>query len=111
MKKSLSLRTRILLVFLSVVLCIIAVFFGMNHFFWKRVYVKSNERDIMTAYEDLSQMVRSSRTREADFIRYAASAKNGKNINFALQGEADWEFMIFTNQTNSPYERNFLLGL
>jgi len=100
----------VLLVFLSVVLLVIAVFYGMNHFFWERVYIRSNVKILRNTYEELSERMGDSETSDRDLIDYLATAKDGQSINFALQGDADWDFMVFTKQMTSPYERDFLLA-
>jgi len=109
-KKNLSLRARVLLVFLSVVLLVIALFYGMNHFFWERVYLRSNVKVLRTTFEELSERVGDAETTDRDLIDYLVTAKEAQNINFALQGDTDWDFMVFTKQMTSPYEREFLLS-
>ena len=109
MKRSVSFRTKILLVFMVVVLAIIGIFYVMNRMFWNRYYMRSNEKIILETYTELKDMVARGDPYNDDLMQAAMSAKTAQNISFALQGDRDWEFRVVTRKTISEYEMEFLL--
>lgn len=108
MKKGLSLRTRVLLVFLTVMLVVVVIFFVMNNVFWREYYIHKSEKDMTAACTELSAVVSDPKAGEEELYAAIVNAQ-AKNIDFALQGSTDWEFMIVTRRTVSEHERNFLL--
>jgi len=108
-KKGLSLRYRIALLFGATVVIITAVFILMNSYFWNRYYMTSNQRAMKEVYENMASFVRQDASGE-DFNRAILQARMNKNMTIALQGKGEWEFMVLTDRFTSQYEQEFLLG-
>ena len=109
MKKVFSLRLKVLLTFLCVVVFSIMVFFLMNILLTGKTVVRQSEKDMRAVHATLSEMVADSNTTRQDFIEYLSSLKSDMNVSFALQGDVDWGFTVFTDQTVSPQEKEFLV--
>ena len=110
MKRTMSLRTKIVLIFIAVVIMVIMAFLGMHLFFFKRAMVRQSERDLKHVYETFAQMIRTSSTTEEEeaVTNYAVSVKTEKNITFALSFR-DWQFVVITQKTLSDFEQDFIL--
>ena len=108
-KRSLPLRSRVLFVFLAVVLLIIGTYYFMNNVFWNKYYMQKNRRLMKEAYTEFSALLSDPEMTEEMLLSAAAERHSSENISFALQGNSDWDFMVVTRQMVSSYEREFLL--
>ena len=110
MRRVVSLRTKIVLIFFAVVVFVIMAFLSMNLFFGPRTSILDNQKKLKTVYSTLAEMVADPETTATDLIDYVSSLKSDMNVTFALQrSDSDWKFTNFSNETMSPYEREFLL--
>ncbi|MBR6406283.1 MAG: HAMP domain-containing protein [Lachnospiraceae bacterium] len=105
-RRYLSLRARVFLIFISVVVLIIAAFFVTNRIFWNSIYIRENRKALVETYSELSRMVQSSATTEEELSDAVQKARL-RNINFALQGQSEWIFMM--QRTIAPVEQDFLM--
>ena len=108
MKKHLSMRQKILLIFFAVVALIVVSFIVINVVFWNRYYIRRNQKELMDTYAALSALVKDENTTTRELADVIVSAKNGQNISFALEGSFDWDFMVLTRDYMSAHDQNFL---
>ena len=100
---------KVLFTFLAVVIFVIVAFLMMNILLTGRSMVRQNEKNMRNVHKELSVMVADQATTREDFINYLSSLRSDMNVSFALQGDLDWGFTVFTNQTVSPQEQQFLV--
>lgn len=108
MKKTLSLRLRMMLAFFAVAFGIILIFFLMNGVFWNFVYLKTNQRTLERVYQEISEKVREGNTTSEELSESTDNVPTGAVIYFALQGDSDWEFNLITREIVSPKQQQFL---
>ena len=109
MKKGMSLRERVGVVFTAVVLMIIAIFITMNLLFWNLYYMRTSRRTMLDTYTEIAEIVEHGSKSNKEMMALIATVKARDNITFALQEASEWEFMVITRETLSAYERNFLM--
>ena len=109
MKKSLSIRTKILLIFFGVTALIAAAFVLINIVFWRDYYMRMNQRVLRETYEELSELMMDENTTTKQLSDVIVTAKTGQSISFALEGASDWEFMVLTRDYMSAFDQQFLL--
>ncbi|MBR6323096.1 MAG: hypothetical protein IKR59_09515, partial [Lachnospiraceae bacterium] len=108
MKRHLTLRGRVFLIFFGIVMLVIGIFFVMNRFLWRSMYIKENQKALLQTYDELSAMVADAKTTEEDLQEKVKTARL-QSITFALEGRTEWGFMPYTQRTVAPYEQDFLL--
>ena len=106
---TLSLKARIVLIYFSAVVVLIAAFYFLNMYFWTRYYIRASENTLKATYLELAETVHDRDSTVDDLRRIMSEAQVERNISFALEGGSEWEFMVITNQMVSPYEQEFLL--
>ena len=108
MKRYLSLRMRVFLIFFGVVILIVGIFFLMNRVFWGNIYIRENRNALLSTYAELKTMIADENTTEEDLQNKVKAARQ-QNISFVLEGSSDWGFRADTQHTVAPYEQDFLL--
>ncbi|MBR4767616.1 MAG: HAMP domain-containing protein [Lachnospiraceae bacterium] len=108
MKKTLSLRVRMMLAFFAVAFVIILIFFLMNGVFWNFVYLRTNRNTLENVYEDVRTKVAAGNTTSEELKESVENVPTGAVIYFALQGDSDWEFNLITREIVSPAQQRFL---
>lgn len=110
MKKGISLRGRVSIVYTAVVLLIIGIFISMNLMFWNIYYMRVSHRTMLDTYTEISEIVEKGNKSDEEIKQLISTVKARSNITFALQEASEWTFMVITKETLSPYEREFLMG-
>ena len=119
MKKPLSLKTKMILLFLGVTGIIVLFFFVSNGLFWNVFYINENRSKVKEAYEVLSEKVKTGESTSKELSESLDRLNSGAEIFFGLQGSGDWEFTILSREMLSPNQldfmmdrlkRNFLMG-
>lgn len=119
MKKKISLKAKMILLFLGVTGVIVLLFFLSNGLFWNVIYMNENRSKVKSAYEELSKRVKEGETGVEDLKDCLESLNSGAEIFFALQGDNDWDFTVVTRELVSPnqlefmkerLQRNFIVG-
>ncbi len=109
MKKGLSIRWRILLIFIGVMVAIILAFFLMSRLYWDAILVRRNRETIRKTYEALLDFEKSGEESPEAFERAVGAIKGPVTPNVAVQGDGDWVFTVLTRAFISPQEEEFLL--
>ena len=108
MKKHLSMREKILLIFSAVAALIVVSFLLINMAFWNRYYIRMNQQELMNTYHEIAALWKDENTTTEQLISVILAAKNEQNINFAIQGYADWDFLVLTKEYMSAFDQEFL---
>ncbi len=104
-----SLRTRIALVFASVLILVIAIFFLVNTFFWNNYYLQTSENTMKAAYYEISEIVKDQKALSSTLSKKISTLKSENNIIFALSGE-DGVMLQSVQILLSNYDKEFLEG-
>ncbi|MBR3036629.1 MAG: HAMP domain-containing protein [Lachnospiraceae bacterium] len=103
-----SLRTRVTLTFVGVVGAIIILFILLNTVYWSQVYLLQNRTVLKDTYESLASVFRTEDVSSANIADILRSAKLGRNVSIAIEGENEWEFTTISDRFVSEYEQEFL---
>lgn len=109
MKKGLSIRWRILLIFIGVMVAIILAFFLVSRLYWNAILVRRNRETIKKTYEVLLEFEKSGEESPEAFERTIGAIRGAATPNVAVQGDSDWSFTVLTRNFISPKEEDFLL--
>ena len=85
-------------------------FLVINAAFWNRYYIRTNQRELMNTYYEISALWKDENTTRKQISDVIIAAKNEQNINFAIQGYSDWEFMVLTQEYMSAFDQEFLMS-
>ena len=110
MKKGLSIRWRVLLIFIGVVVAIIVAFFLMSRLYWNSILVRRNRETVKKTYEVLLEFEKSEEKSAEAFERTIGAIRGAVNPSVAVQGDEDWSFTVLTRAFISPQEEEFLLN-
>ena len=78
MKRYLSLRMRVFLIFFGVVILIVGIFFLMNRVFWGNIYIRENRNALLSTYAELKTMIADENTTEEDLQNDVYPGYHGK---------------------------------
>ena len=106
--KTISLRTRVTLTFAGVVGAIIILFILLNSVYWSQVYLLQNRAVLKDTYGTLSDVFASEDVSSANMQEVLLTAKSGRNVSIAIQGEGEWDFTTISDRFVSEYEKEYL---
>ena len=109
MKKDISIRWRILLIFVGVMVAIIVAFFVMSRFYWNTILVRRNRETVRKTYEALLEFEKNEEQSPEAFEKTIGAIRGAATPNVAVQGDEDWSFTVLTRTFISPQEEAFLL--
>ena len=109
MKKTMSLKTKMILLFLAVTGIIVLFFLVSNGLFWNVIYIRRNQSKVKSAYEVLSEKVKNGETTSEDLSKCLDDLNSVSEIFFALQGDRDWDFTIVSREMVAPNQLEFLM--
>lgn len=109
MKNNLSVKWRLMLVFLAIAVLIVAIYFVMNNLFWGKFFMDNNRNEVKETYNILQEQFAVGNLSTTEISESIYEKHRASGINVAIQGDGDWEFMLLTREMVSPQERNFLL--
>ncbi|MBR5339019.1 MAG: HAMP domain-containing histidine kinase [Lachnospiraceae bacterium] len=109
MKQGLSIRWRILFIFIGVMVAIILAFLVMSRVYWNAILARRNRDTVKKTYEVLIAFEKSGEESTEAFERAIGSIRGAATPNVAVQGDEDWTFTVLTRTFISPQEEEFLL--
>ncbi|MBR0086388.1 MAG: HAMP domain-containing protein [Lachnospiraceae bacterium] len=109
MKRAVSLRTKVVLIFIGIVVFVTVAFLLLNIFLGGRTAVLQNQRELKNVYVKLAEMVADEKTTTADMGSYISSLKNDMNVTFVLLDTNDWRAITISQDTVSKRDVEFLV--
>ena len=109
MKKSLSLKWRLGLLFLLVAFTIIVLYFVMNLLYWNTVVMRNNRDSVKGAYTELKELLSEKEPTREELSEVIGGPRSASGVSVAIQGESDWGFTVVTRELISRSEQEFLM--